>query len=209
VIMTTNQALVQAPLVRAGHQLARYEQLKSPQGGSLFRITRRLLARAGVPNHSEEESSPALDQIARQTSAQHGDVDSEMIKQEVMRMEQALADALVQSDAANLGQLLAEDLTHTNPFGKLRGKSAWIAAVKAGHIKFSSFRYEDVQIRIYGEIAVFTAINILRVEAAGSDLSGKYRSIHVWVRREGRWQLTAHQATRISPTGAGSEKVGS
>jgi ketosteroid isomerase-like protein len=199
VIPTTNQATVKAPLERADHQLARYEQVKSQQGGPLFRTTRRLLESAVAPNHSEAESSLALDQIADQTSAQHGDADSEMIKHDVMRMEQALADALVQSDAANLGQLLADDLTHTNPFGNLKGKSPWIAAVKAGHIKFSSFRYEDVQIRIYGETAVVTAINILRVEAAGSDLSGQYRSIHVWVRREGRWRLTAHQATRISP----------
>lgn len=114
-------------------------------------------------------------------------------------MEQELGDALVKGDPDKLAQLLSDDLTHGNPCGSLRGKAPWIAATKAGQLKIISFSNSDVQIRIYGETAVVTAINLLTAQGAGSDPSGRYRFIHVWVKREGRWQLTAHQATRITP----------
>jgi ketosteroid isomerase-like protein len=114
-------------------------------------------------------------------------------------MEQALEDALVKGDAAKLAQLLSDDITHTNPCGNLRGKAPWVAAIEAGQLKIISFRNHDLQVRIYGETAVVTAINLLTARWTGSDPSGRYRVIHVWVKREGGWQLTAHQATRIVP----------
>jgi ketosteroid isomerase-like protein len=120
------------------------------------------------------------------------------MEQELIQMERTLEDALIRGDVDKLAQILADDLTHANPCGALRGKTPWIAAVGAGQIKFQSCSKEDLQVRIYGETAVVTAINVLRARAAGADPTGHYRLIHVWVKRDGRWRLAAHQTTRIT-----------
>jgi ketosteroid isomerase-like protein len=130
-----------------------------------------------------------------------GETEPGMETREVIRMEQALEAALVNGDTPRLEHLLSDDVTHVNPFGNFRGKLPWVAAIKAGQLKFDSCKKEDVRVRIYGETAVVTAINIWKFRGVGSDPSGRYRLIHVWLRREGRWQLIAHQATRIGQTG--------
>jgi ketosteroid isomerase-like protein len=191
-ILATNQT-------QHGSAVADDEQHESQEGKPLSQLTPHLLRSAEAPNHVEMASALILDHCADQMSLQLGDAQSEIMRREVQGMEQELEDALVKGDTAKLAQLLSDDITHGNPCGNLRGKAPWIAAVKASQLKIISFRNNDVQIRIYGETAVVTAINLLTALGTGSDPSGRYRFIHVWVKREGRWQLTAHQATRTAP----------
>jgi ketosteroid isomerase-like protein len=119
------------------------------------------------------------------------------MEQELIQMERTLEEALIRGDVGKLAQILADDLTHANPCGALRGKTPWISAVEAGQIEIKSCRKEDLQVRIYGETAVVTAINVLQAQAADAPSNGHYRLIHVWVKRDGQWRLAAHQATRI------------
>jgi ketosteroid isomerase-like protein len=57
---------------------------------------------------------------------------------------------------------------------------------------------EDVRVRVHGDTAVLTG----RVTAkgrlgSGRDISGQYRYLRVFVRRDGQWRLAAYSAVLI------------
>jgi ketosteroid isomerase-like protein len=56
---------------------------------------------------------------------------------------------------------------------------------------------DDIQVRIYGNVAVVTARGTARGRYKGQDASGQFRYIRVWIKREGRWQAIAAQSTMI------------
>jgi ketosteroid isomerase-like protein len=53
---------------------------------------------------------------------------------------------------------------------------------------------------VYGEVAVVTGKNTIKGtwEDIERDISGPYRFTDVFVRRDGRWQCVASQASRIA-----------
>ena len=55
----------------------------------------------------------------------------------------------------------------------------------------------DVRARIYGQMAVATALNTATVRTQEGTSTVRYRRTTVWVRRAGRWQCVHFHASRI------------
>jgi len=53
------------------------------------------------------------------------------------------------------------------------------------------------QVRVYGNSPVVTSRAALKGQRQGQDISGQYRGIDVYVKKQGRWQIVAAQATYI------------
>jgi ketosteroid isomerase-like protein len=56
---------------------------------------------------------------------------------------------------------------------------------------------ENMTVRVDGDIAVLTAERTAKSTLRGKDTSGRQRIMRVLVKRQGRWQPVAMQATRI------------
>jgi ketosteroid isomerase-like protein len=96
---------------------------------------------------------------------------------------------------------LAEDVVLTNLFGQFVDKKKALEVFSAGGTMIlESYNNEDVQVRIYGNTAVTTGRATITVkgETTGGDFNSALRFTRVYVQRNGRWQLVAHQATRIT-----------
>ena len=64
--------------------------------------------------------------------------------------------------------------------------------------KLDSLSIDDIQVRVYGSnSAVVTSRAALKGQRQGQDISGQYRGIDVYVKKQGRWQIVAAQATYI------------
>jgi ketosteroid isomerase-like protein len=117
----------------------------------------------------------------------------------VLQVEEERVQALLHKDLAALDRIMAEESIHTESSGKVRTKAQFIAAFKAGEFAFDAFDVEENNVRIYGETAVVTGRYSNRIRAGGVALPLKRaRHLRVYVMREGRWQLVAHQATEIA-----------
>jgi len=55
----------------------------------------------------------------------------------------------------------------------------------------------DVRARVYGEIAVATALNTAKIRTREGQSTVRYRRSTVWVQRDGRWQCVHFHASRI------------
>jgi ketosteroid isomerase-like protein len=72
-----------------------------------------------------------------------------------------------------------------------------IADLKSGDLKIESSTPDDMKVQVYGNTAVVTYGTIDKGTYKGKDLSGKYRWMDVFVRRNGRWQIVAGQGTPV------------
>ena len=107
------------------------------------------------------------------------------------------------SDPEGKRLLLAEDSYHVGPSGRTYTRDQDIAAARAAReqnlASNSTLRFTMTNqwIRLYKDIAVVTATGTsVRTTQDGQTRKGNpFRVVHVWEKRDGRWQLIVDQVT--------------
>jgi ketosteroid isomerase-like protein len=122
------------------------------------------------------------------------------------KVRQAAADwtqAVVKRDTAALQRLLADDLIFVHSNGStIQNKAQYLAASERA--RYEALPLSDIDVRIYGKTAVLSAY--IDTKNIGRE-PFRVRTLQVFVQKDGRWQLSAFQSTRVSPPpDAASEK---
>jgi hypothetical protein len=132
----------------------------------------------------------ALVLVASEVRAQNRDTD------DLVRLARWRFEADFKADKTALDSLLADDLTYGRTSGVRHTKSEVLALVGAGGPYQLDYSTPDsLSARIYGETGVVTGL--LKVKLSAQPAPYTLRFTDVWVRRRGRWQLVAFQATRL------------
>ena len=119
--------------------------------------------------------------------------------QELQTLEQAWADAVKHQDIGKIDRMQAEEYEFTDPAGQVWTKARELGTIKSGDLTIDSFEVSDVKVRLYENTAVVTLHIVWHDQFRGNDISGPQRMTDVFVKRDGRWQCVASQATRIPP----------
>ena len=109
-------------------------------------------------------------------------------------------EAWANGDIAVLDALLSPTYTHTDVFGDFLKRADWLAYVQKRAGRASQISFRDVDIRMFGDVAVVTGINEVRGGGALSPTDQQdllLRFTQVWVWRDGRWLREAFQATPV------------
>jgi len=117
--------------------------------------------------------------------------------EQIQALDREWAQACVQSDIAKLEQILSDDLTYTHSSGQTQSKAGFIATLREGKTRYRSINFQESSVRIYGDSAVSNSEVRVNLTIDGKDVSVHPRFLHVWVKHNGRWQLAAHQGTKI------------
>jgi ketosteroid isomerase-like protein len=109
--------------------------------------------------------------------------------------------ALQHGDPQAVGQFWADEYTFVNPAGERLTKSARLANLRTRRTRFDTLRPQlrEEQIRVYGDVAVYTTLTTLAGQYSGRVHQGDYQALVVLVKRAGRWQQVASQLTRVNP----------
>lgn len=126
---------------------------------------------------------------------------NEKIEQEIRRLEAAEADAVLRQDFAALEKLWAEDFTVNAPNNQVtKGRDEVFKVFRAGVATYSSFIREIESIKIYKDLAITMGLETVKpvgkAPFAGQTVRRRYTNI--WLKKKGRWQSIARQATAIS-----------
>ncbi|QYJ15569.1 hypothetical protein Rxycam_01393 [Rubrobacter xylanophilus DSM 9941] len=100
-------------------------------------------------------------------------------------------------DAAFLRDTLTDDFVGVGPLGFVLTKEQWLGRF-AGGLTYDSFAVEEVDVRLYGEVAVLTARQKQAGSFQGNDVTGEFRATLVLVDRDGRWLLAGWHASPIA-----------
>jgi hypothetical protein len=98
------------------------------------------------------------------------------------------------ADAKELERLYADEFQAINAYGQVLNKAETIAGRVSGRSLAQSYEVDEVKIQIYGDIAI--AKTLTRIEA--NSLSGRFRHLRVFIRRDGRWQIVVTQMTKVA-----------
>jgi ketosteroid isomerase-like protein len=120
------------------------------------------------------------------------------VEQAIMQTEQELADAIIKGDIAPFERTMADTFVFTAPDGSMQNRTQWLADLKSGALKLESSKNEDMKVQVYGDAAVVTYRSTDKGKYKDFDISGQYRWIDVFVKRNGRWQIVATQGTRLA-----------
>ena len=119
---------------------------------------------------------------------------------EVERVARQYLDARLANDTAVIRRLLTEEYTGINSSGVLGDRASALRLpmnVTPMGQPIAGFDVDSVLVRVYDSAAVMTGIR--RVRSADGSGGGGLRFTFVFILRDGRWQLTASQATDLLP----------
>ena len=118
---------------------------------------------------------------------------------EILDIEARRTQALLDGDAETLAEITGDDYTHVETGGGIRDKAGFLAILSRPGVRFSRWVIEENQVRVYGDTAVVTGRYFNCVTTAAGEQPPKHaRHIRIYVRRNGRWENVAHQATAIT-----------
>jgi ketosteroid isomerase-like protein len=106
--------------------------------------------------------------------------------------------ALVKKDIAALETIWSSDYAFVNGHGQLKTKADRIAEMRSGHSSVESVTHEeDPKVTLHGDLALVLSRVTIVGKYSGREVSGQFRSLHVWSKVGGRWQLVFNQLTPI------------
>jgi hypothetical protein len=119
------------------------------------------------------------------------------IEQALRQMNDDWVKALVRGDAEELDRIMADDFFFAYPF-EGDDKAQFINDVSSGDVRVEYITRENVGVRIWENTAILTGKDSAKWYYQGRDFSGHYKIIHIYVHRNGLWQLVSVQACPIA-----------
>lgn len=122
------------------------------------------------------------------------------LEESLLRVVRWRFEADFKADKVGLDSLLADDLTYGRTSGVRHTKREVMALVGGGGPYALDYSTPDSLVaRVYGETGVVTGVvtGVLKVKLTAQPAPYTLRFTDTWVRRSGRWQLVAFQATRL------------
>jgi len=103
-------------------------------------------------------------------------------------------------DVPTARKILSDDFTLTSSLSKgaLVDKEEWIAKLAIYDCK--EFRFDKIQVRVYGKTSVVNTWFHQEASADGKDWSGDFLITDVWVMKDEYWQVVARHASWLQNT---------
>jgi ketosteroid isomerase-like protein len=118
---------------------------------------------------------------------------------ELMRMEETWAQATIRNDAETITHLLADEYVAVNSQGMVTGKADVLAAIANDEAKCDINKPFEYIVRVYNNSGLVVHNTSFRGRLNGNITSGEYRTMHMYVKRNGKWLVVANQTTYVVP----------
>ena len=116
----------------------------------------------------------------------------------LIQLDRDWAAASMHDDMAFMKKFVADECMFTEADGTVVTKEEMLQDMTTGSSKTTANQPSDYSVRLFGpDVAVMRHnINVTGTEK-GKDISGDYRRMHVFVRRNGNWVVVDSQSVRI------------
>lgn len=127
------------------------------------------------------------------------------ITAEITRLENDWPRILKEKDAAAIRRLEAEDFVVVYPDGSIGNKEQDAKDIESGNITFETWEISDLKVTVIDADAAVASLRITvkngkfkTPDGASQDISGQYRSVDTFARRNGQWQLVGSATVPMS-----------
>ena len=122
------------------------------------------------------------------------------VEQFLMQMERNWAKAIVERNVAKIREIVAADVILTTPDGTVQSLDDDLAELQSGAFTAELYDSFDMRVKLYGDCAVVTGKTKLKGKYNGENVQDQFRWTDTFVKRRGRWQVVASQATPLPKT---------
>jgi ketosteroid isomerase-like protein len=106
--------------------------------------------------------------------------------------------ATVHSDIPALDRLVADDYVLVNSDASVENKRQYLADFNLPGFKIDPYVREQTMEKVWGDAAVVGGVVHLSWTQDGKHQARVLRLVYVWARRDGKWQMTYTQVTRVA-----------
>src|SRR3989441_8941867 len=126
-------------------------------------------------------------------------IDKSAIEAELTRIENDWPRVIKEHDAAAVRRFEADDAVFVYPDGSLGGKDQDIKDIESGALSADSWEVSEVTIKVLDKDSVIATVRSVvkggkykTPEGKTQNISGEYRSVDTFVRRNEQWQLISY-----------------
>jgi hypothetical protein len=135
--------------------------------------------------------------------------DAAAIEAEIIKLEREWADSNKTHSSEAVKRILNDNAVIVYPDGSTATKADEVKTIESDAITADSFEIADPRVTVIdGDSAFITGRgvikngkNVVPGQKKPIDISGEYRFLDVYAKREGKWQVVASQATKILTPG--------
>jgi len=130
--------------------------------------------------------------------------DTAAITAEVTRIEKDWPRMIKDRDAAAVRRIEADDVVLVYPDGSIGGKDQDVKDIESGNLSYDAWEVSDINVKVVDADAAVASVHIVvkngkykTPDGKAADISGEYRAIDTFARRNGQGQLIASATTPI------------
>lgn len=120
-------------------------------------------------------------------------------EQQLQQQIEALRQAMIAGNAAQLDALTAAELSYGHSSGTMENKAEFIAKLASGKSDFVTMELTNQQIRIVGDVALVRHDLHADIKDGGVPNRIHLGILLVWQLQDGQWKLLARQAFKYPP----------
>jgi ketosteroid isomerase-like protein len=109
---------------------------------------------------------------------------------------EALRQAMLAADKANLDALTADQLSYGHSGGVIQNKTEFIDVIVGEKTIYKAITLVEPSVAVAGDAAIARHVFTAETEADGKPASSKVGVLQVWQKQNGNWKLLARQAFR-------------
>lgn len=119
-------------------------------------------------------------------------------KEELRQLLNSRSTALVEGNLEFFERVLADEFSYTNASGKVFNKATYLEFfIESEKMQWQSQVLDDLNIRLYGDMAVVTCRIYDQASYQGQAFEGHFFSTQVFIKQGDIWQYVAGQTTTI------------
>jgi ketosteroid isomerase-like protein len=111
---------------------------------------------------------------------------------------EALREALLKADKAQLERLTADQLSYGHSDGRVQNKPEFIDGVMTRKATVKSINFPDLKIAVAGDSAIARHIYESESETDGKPNNVRIGALQVWQKQGGNWKLLARQGYKLA-----------
>ncbi len=120
---------------------------------------------------------------------------ADALKAEVLQVDAAYRDAVLRGDATKLATIFADDVLIVHSGGDRDNRNNFLDAISKGRLKLTAYERSDVEVRVYGSVALLYSKTTKSFSYRASPAKGSDTSIFTYAKNGERWKLVAMQNT--------------
>jgi ketosteroid isomerase-like protein len=121
-----------------------------------------------------------------------GELPSDLVKT-IQQYEQAQ----VRNDVVTLDHLVTDDFILVNSDSSVQNKKSFLEDFNKPGFKMEPYVLQEKVEKVWGDAAVVGGVMLLKWTQDGKQQSRKLRIVYVWTKKDGHWQTTYAQLTRV------------